>query len=115
MEVSWQSFSAKDRAAQALPEWPNVLSLGSKPQQATNSPSGQDTGQSRLAKAVQRKSSGFKSLLTSYSEAAWLSYKPLSKPNKQLLDRCAHLHSSSHGPWLKRSACCRPGTACPSQ
>ena len=70
----------------------------------------------RVRWAVQRKSSGFKSLLTSYSEAAWLSYKPLSKPNKQLLDRLAHLHPSSHGLWVKRSSCCRPnGTACPSQ
>ena len=37
---------------------------------------------------VRRKAVGSQALLAHHHEALWMAYKPLTKPDKDLLDRC---------------------------
>lgn len=91
---------------QALPTWPNVLSTGTKPstsngQAAANGNAGAaapDTsgaaasrqGASRLQRlniAVRKRSVGAQVLLSEHVQALWHTYKPLTRPDRSLLER----------------------------
>ena len=91
---------------QALPTWPNVLSTGTKPssmngQAAANGSAGAaapDTssaaaskqGSSRLQRlhiAVRKRSAGAQVLLSEHVQALWHTYKPLTRPDRSLLER----------------------------
>ena len=76
---------------QALPNWPNVMSVGSRPGQgAANGSVNGAVSESRLSKldqAVRRKAVGAQTLLSGHLEALWHAYKPLTRPDKELLER----------------------------
>ncbi|KAK9810174.1 hypothetical protein WJX72_006112 [[Myrmecia] bisecta] len=84
----------------ALPDWPNVLSIGSKPslagsaqQNGHTGPSAAPSAPSRLqklgnaVKAVRQQAAGAQVLLTQHIQALWSSYKPLTRPDNKLLER----------------------------
>lgn len=92
---------------QALPTWPNVLSTGTRPSNmngqaaAANGSAGAsapDTsgtaaprqGASRLQRlniAVRKRSAGAQVLLSEHVQALWHTYKPLTRPDRSLLER----------------------------
>ncbi|KAK9805887.1 hypothetical protein WJX73_001357 [Symbiochloris irregularis] len=79
--------------------WPNVLATGRRPPSATahrqggpssagskpSPPPPQPSRFSRINRAVRRRSA--QSLLSDYAPSLWCNYKPLTRPDKQLLDR----------------------------
>ena len=72
---------------QALPTWPNVLSVGTRP---SSGPGKAPEGRLHLLqRAVRRGSAGPGSLLSEFTPQLWSSHKPLSRPDKALLDRQA--------------------------
>lgn len=92
---------------QALPTWPNVLSIGTRPstangQLAANGSAGaaggdasgaaaaKQGGQSRLQRlnmAVRKRSAGAQVLLSEHMQALWHTYRPLTRPDRSLLER----------------------------
>ncbi len=91
---------------QALPTWPNVLSTGTRPstsngQSAVNGSAGTagpdsvgaaaaKQGASRLQRlniAVRKRSAGAQVLLSEHVQALWHTYKPLTRPDRSLLER----------------------------
>lgn len=71
-----------------------MLSTGQKPVHATPNGAGKEAHTSRLAKldqAVRRRAVGAQALLSNHQEALWTTQKPLTKPDKDLLDRCCLL------------------------
>ncbi|CAL8466888.1 g6424 [Coccomyxa elongata] len=90
----------------ALPTWPNVLSTGKRPstsngQSAVNGSAGMGgpdsigaaaakQGASRLQRlniAVRKRSAGAQVLLSEHVQALWHTYKPLTRPDRSLLER----------------------------
>ncbi len=72
---------------QALPQWPNTVSIGIKPAQtvAAQKPRGSRMG--RAVAAVRQRTLGSQPQLGDHVQALWTGYKPVSKPDQQLLDR----------------------------
>lgn len=97
---------------QALPTWPNVLSTGSKPAaEGVGEGPGRESRLARLEAVVRRRAPGPHTLLARHSEALWLAYKPLTRPDKELLERwAAALLQWRHGDCLFcgfLSGCCK--------
>ncbi|CAK0733784.1 hypothetical protein CVIRNUC_000332 [Coccomyxa viridis] len=95
----------------ALPAWPNVLSTGTRPQPvssqpltngsvspaAAEAPAQPKPGGSRLQRlnaAVKKRSAGAQILLSEHMQSLWHSYKPLTRPDRGLLDRLLRLGAS---------------------
>jgi hypothetical protein len=58
------------------------------------SAAGRATGMSRLQRlnaAMRKRSAGAQVLLSEHMQALWHSYKPLTRPDRALLDRCEPL------------------------
>lgn len=84
---------------QALTSWRNVLSTGKRPVHASSSagaargsnegPTQLDSRLQRMHHAVRRRAP--QSLLSEYVSSVWHAYKPLTRPDTALLDRCVFL------------------------
>ena len=84
---------------QALPHWPNVLSVGQRAAQHKSPASGSTTGQvashaqggqfrlHKLKAAMQRRAAGPQVLLTEHTQALWHNYKPLVRFDKAVTER----------------------------
>ena len=88
---------------QALPQWPNTVSVGTRPAPAVGphqTPRGSRVG--RAVAAVRQRTLGTQPQLGDYVQALWAAYKPLTKPDLLLLDRsaCCLLLADGHlGGW----------------
>ncbi|KAL3154098.1 hypothetical protein ABBQ32_013634 [Trebouxia sp. C0010 RCD-2024] len=71
----------------ALPQWPNTVSVGTKPMQAVGGekPKGGRVG--RAMAAVRQRTLGSQPQLGDHVQALWTGYKPVTRPDQRLLDR----------------------------
>ena len=83
-----------------MPAWPNVLAVGSRPESGAAGSRGSVPRPSLLSRAMRRGPSGPHSLLSAFAPQLWAAYKPLTRPDLSLLDRCAGcaLLPPQHGP-----------------
>ncbi|DBA67049.1 TPA: hypothetical protein ACH3X2_001381 [Trebouxia sp. C0005] len=71
----------------ALPQWPNTVSIGTKPAQAVGAQKLRGSHMGRAVAAVRQHTLGSQPQLGDHVQALWTGYKPVTKPDQQLLDR----------------------------
>lgn len=72
---------------QALPQWPNTVSVGTKPMQAVGSEKPQTSRMGRAVAAVRQRTMGSQPQLGDHVQALWTGYRTVTRPDQQLLDR----------------------------
>ena len=75
------------RAEQALPQWPNTVSVGTKPTQAVGGEKPRGGRVGRAMAAVRQRTLGSQPQPGDHVQALWTGYKPVTRPDQQLLDR----------------------------
>ncbi|DBA96088.1 TPA: hypothetical protein ACH3X1_001584 [Trebouxia sp. C0004] len=71
----------------ALPQWPNTVSIGTKPAQAVGAQKVKGSRMGRAVAAFRQRTLGSQPQLGDHVQALWTGYKPVTKPDQQLLDR----------------------------
>ena len=84
---------------QALPQWPNTVSVGTKPMQAVGSEKPRGSRVGRAVAAVRQRTMGSQPQLGDHVQALWTGYKSVTRPDQQLLDR-SPLPALLHAVWL---------------
>ena len=72
---------------QALPQWPNTVSVGTKPMQALGGEKPRGSRVGRAVAAVRQRTLGSPPQLGDHVQALWTGYKSVTRPDQQLLDR----------------------------
>lgn len=71
----------------ALPQWPNTVSIGTKPAPTVGAQKVRGSRMGRAVAAVTQRTLGSQPQLGDHVQALWTGYKPVTKPDQQLLDR----------------------------
>lgn len=74
---------------QALPQWPNTVSVGTKPTQAVGSEKPTASRMGRAVAAVRQRTMGSQPQLGDHVQALWTGYKSVTRPDQRLLERLA--------------------------
>lgn len=74
-------------AEQALPQWPNTVSVGTKPAHAVGGDKARGSRMGRAVAAVRQRTLGSQPQLGDHVQALWTGYKSVLKPDQNLLDR----------------------------
>ena len=119
-DISYMQLHCMPLCAQALPPWPSVLSVGTKPSRSDTGGSGtaganggEEGDPSRLGRlnpanalrAVRRRTP--QCLLSEHCLALWTDHRPMCTPDRALMSRSVGMHSLEHRrhpAWL-RNAC----------
>ncbi len=67
------------------------MSIGTKPAQAVGAQKLRGSRMGRAVAAVRQRTLGSQPQLGDHVQALWTGYKPVTKPDQQLLDRCVML------------------------
>ena len=74
-------------SVQALPQWPNTVSVGSKPVPAVGAHKARGSRIGRAVAAVRQRALGSQPQLGEHVQALWIGYRSVTKPDQHLLDR----------------------------
>lgn len=86
---------------QALPQWPNTVSVGTKPTQALGGEKPKGSRMGRAVAAVRQRTLGSQQpQLGDHVQALWTGYKSVTRPDQQLLDRSPLPPLLLHAVWL---------------
>ena len=98
-ETNLTVISLTAACTQALPQWPNTVSVGTKPMQAVGSEKPRGSRMGRAVAAVRQRTMGSQPQLGDHVQALWTGYKSVTRPDQQLLDR-SPLPALLHAVWL---------------